>query len=270
MSAILSPAFPPTGSPVYAPNARPVYRGGATPSAPPVVWTPASLPGIVDYGIWSDLSRLKQNSNGTGTVANVDDPVGWWRGQLDAATFILGEGGSPSAPKYAADGIYFLAAGTNRGLILADNDTHPQAMTLAMCQSNASQAANNTAMNFARSTSSVNISSGNWQDALGSTNVTGGPYGRIRSTSTNVSLGGGTAATTKQRLMLTYTGSAGAGWRDGSKTTISPGGVIANTSGFVLSTVFTTGDAKCHAWVLANQALSDADAALLDAWLAGV
>jgi hypothetical protein len=235
------------------------------------VWTPASLPGIVDYGIWSDLSRLKQNSNGTGTVANVDDPIGWWRGQLDVLTFAIQiGGGAADKAKLASDGVYFLAAGSARGLVVTRTHTHPQAFVMAMSQSNASQAVNNVAMNMARSTSADSISTDGWCDAVGSTNLTGGPYGRIRSTTTNVSLGGSTAATTKQRLMLTYTGSAGAGWRDGSKTSISPGAINTATQTFVLSSVFVTGDAKCHAWVIAEQALSDADAALLDAWLAGV
>jgi hypothetical protein len=99
----------------------------ASGSPPPPAWTPADLPGIVDFGVYSDLSRLKQNSDGSGTVASVDDPIGWWRGQLDVLTFIQGNAGNK--PKYAADGVYFLGAGGTRFL----DDTRSITRAAAMC-----------------------------------------------------------------------------------------------------------------------------------------
>lgn len=52
-------------------------------------WTPSYLPGILDWGIWNDVSRLKQTSLGTGVVSNDFDEVRYWRGQLDTMELSL-------------------------------------------------------------------------------------------------------------------------------------------------------------------------------------
>lgn len=54
---------------------------------PASTWTPASVPGVVDWGIWSDLTRLGSESTGVGGVASIGDPVGYWRGQNDVIAF---------------------------------------------------------------------------------------------------------------------------------------------------------------------------------------
>ena len=77
-------------------------------------WTPAELQGIVDYMVWSDLTRLFQNSDGTGAVASVDDPIGYMRGQLDVLTYRQATAGNK--PKLAAAGIDFVGNGAVRAL----------------------------------------------------------------------------------------------------------------------------------------------------------
>lgn len=77
-------------------------------------WTPAELPGIIDYMIWSDLTRLFQNSDGTGAVASVDDPIGYMRGQLDVLTYRQATAGNK--PKLGANGIDFSGYGSQRYL----------------------------------------------------------------------------------------------------------------------------------------------------------
>lgn len=94
-------------------------------------WTPESLAGLIDYGIWTDNSRLKQDEAGTTAVTAAGQRIGYWRGQKDVLAFVA-EGGTSYRPVLAADGIHFdaparrLAAVTS--MSLNNNST---ALTLA-------------------------------------------------------------------------------------------------------------------------------------------
>ena len=92
-------------------------------------WTPAELPGIIDYMIWSDLTRLFQNSDGTGAVASVDDPIGYMRGQLDVLAYTQATAGNK--PKLSAAGIDFVGNGALKGLYSATMLSVNNSMTLA-------------------------------------------------------------------------------------------------------------------------------------------
>lgn len=72
-------------------------------------WTPELLPGIIDFGKWNDLSRLRQ-PDGSTPISAVNDPVGLWRGQLDVVD--LTQGTTGNAPRYSADGITFATGGS--------------------------------------------------------------------------------------------------------------------------------------------------------------
>ena len=78
-----------------------------------VPWTPADIPGILDYGDLSDTSLLKQTSVGTGDVG-INDPVGYWRGKMGVITLI--QPSTPAKPVYTSSGVYFQNTGVDRGL----------------------------------------------------------------------------------------------------------------------------------------------------------
>lgn len=91
-----------------------------------------TIPSLVDYFIWSDTSRLRQNSDGTGLVTAVNDPVGWWRGQRDVLTMTQATTGNK--PSYASDGIAFIGDGvSNKKMVcpLSMNEASPFSVLLA-------------------------------------------------------------------------------------------------------------------------------------------
>lgn len=93
-------------------------------------WSPASIASIIDYWVWDDTSRLKQDSAGTIAVASPGDPIGFWRGQLDVIT--LTQANAPAKPAFAADGISLPGNGTEHGLAAVASFNQGSPFTVGM------------------------------------------------------------------------------------------------------------------------------------------
>jgi hypothetical protein len=86
-----------------------LLRRPAAGSAP--AWTPASLPGIVDYGVWTNTGNMLQ-PDGSTPVTAAGQPVGYWTGELGVLTFVQATTGN--APLYAADCVDFSDVSSNK------------------------------------------------------------------------------------------------------------------------------------------------------------
>lgn len=228
-----------------------IYDSGS--SGP--VWTPASLPNIVDFGVYSDLSRLFQSSDGTVAVTAADDPVGYWMGQLDTLALIQANAGNK--PKYAADGVYFLGGGTQRILSAALSKNSNDPWTFALSNTN-SNAGTTRGISFTHDrTSPTNTRSGVYTDGNNAMAI-------VRATTTTI---GSDATADLQRKIAAYDGaSTAAGWYNGSKTAATVG---SNSQATAHVTLYggTSSDTKAHGWAFVAGSISDEDAALLDAWM---
>jgi hypothetical protein len=234
-------------------------------------WTPASLPGIVDYGIYSDLTRLAQNSDGSGAVASVDDPVGWWRGQLDVVTRT--QGNAANKPKYATDGVYFLAGGTSRWLAATFASGFAEAKGCSIVQ-RVVGALNTGSTGIAATWGSSTTPS------LGTNDRTllwpsGGPSPReqyrVRGTITDgAAIGSPFTGDISVALSYDPATPVASGWLNGAgKTNLTIGTNTTNTTHHHL-VCLTAGDSKLRGWVLTSQPISDANLALIYAWEAAL
>lgn len=75
---------------------------------------PNTMAGTLDLWRWHDLTRLWTTSALSTPVASVGDPVGGWRGQLDAYTLI--QAVANSRYEYAADGILVNSASNTKSM----------------------------------------------------------------------------------------------------------------------------------------------------------
>lgn len=89
---------------------RPLARFQALP--PP--FSPADVSGLSLWLDASDISTLKQNSDGTGSVAN-GDPVGYWQDKSGDGNHAVQSGSSSLKPSYASNNTNAL------GAVLFDN-----------------------------------------------------------------------------------------------------------------------------------------------------
>jgi hypothetical protein len=229
-------------------------------AAPPSGWTPADLPGIVDYGIWSDKSRLL-NAAGTGPVTTAGDPVRRWTGQLNVMYYE--QLSTPGMPLYLADGIRFGGIdidGSNKGAsspYLPDT-TLPVGFAFAATQYSAG----------------VPVTLGLYITATG-----GSPRAiqyalvapttlvvAVRNSFTVPSVPDLTGVARVRGVVSSDGSSDGAYWFNGSKGSATFGGDSTANAEHDL-TDGGSGGYKLRAWVHTTQAISDADAALLDAWL---
>ena len=220
-------------------------------------WTPAELTGIVDYMIWSDLTRLFQNSDGTGAVASVDDPIGYMRGQLGVLVYT--QANAENKPKLAAAGINFVGNGAVKGLY------------------SATMLSVNNSMTLAARWSVVSPSMTTFTPQIGPTTVSSGAWLIDHTTSYRVRHRGAVTATgvtprVAGTYILTGTPTSATAWKDG----VSLGAITAGT-GTETGTInkIEPGDTgenpkvgQC--WVLCHGAGADIDAteeARLRAWM---
>lgn len=77
-------------------------------------FSPTNLPGTLDLWKWNDLTRLWTTSELSTPVASVGDPVGAWRGKLDAYTLI--QEVANSRYEYAADGVLLNSASNTKSM----------------------------------------------------------------------------------------------------------------------------------------------------------
>jgi hypothetical protein len=231
------------------------------------VWTPASLPGIVDYGIWSDLSRLKQNSDGSGAVANVDDPVGWWRGQLDVLT--LTQANTPNKLTAKANGIYI---GTSNKCLFTSVTARSSGLpiTLALAEEVLSTGSPNHT-HFVMTQGAPQVASENV--------IRHGVYQQstVHRYALNSSTRNGEASsgltnndTGKRRHIITASTGVAKSWTNGVGPTNRTNGGAGNNYDYVVIGAYLFGRnslANAHLWLVCEQEISDADADLLEAYM---
>lgn len=219
-------------------------------------WTPADVPSIVDYGVFDDLTRLKQNSDGTGAVSSVDDPVGFWRGQLDVLTYV--QANAANKPKYANDGVYFLSAGTDRLLAADITDKSPA----DPCALGYRTSDDGGSANFCKFGFSINNTGG----VISGRGGAGYDDMRTRNTATQVAAINSLSAGVS--IIWSFDGAAASAFVNGTKYNLTVGTSTSTITHITMDGhAATTANAKCKRWAIFSAALSDADAALLTTWL---
>jgi len=224
--------------------------------APAGGWTPEQLPGIIDFGKWNDLSRLKQ-PDGTTAVASVNDPVGLWRGQLDVVDFLQGTTGN--APWYTANGISFSTGGAAWMGAAANLGTTSPAMFIGgnrvygNADPDISTCVDYTAPNFGNNTAFAVVSSSQELSFVG---------GQI------TYLGGATS--TFATTGLYFRSGVARYVRDGTSYDLDGGvnaGSVGARGGLYIGRGYGSSQGGIHGWVLANEEISADDIAKIIAWM---
>lgn len=225
----------------------PAAAGGGGP------WSPGSIASIIDYGLWDDTTRLKQNSDGTGAVASAGDPVGWWRGQLDVLT--LTQAVAANKPQYAADGIYFLGSGTNRTMACAYAAAYDAAV--AMGWSEIRTVGSNKAIQIGLALNT------NYNGTQTSGRAADNYLVRGVATAVAPLANAGT-----KHHVWSFNGSTAYALLDGVTYTLNVG-ANTNALGYFFLRGSTTADVKVRKWALVSSALTAGEAELLATWLGG-
>lgn len=246
-----APSYSPSGSSSYAPTDR-SWRYAAPPAP---AWTPAELPGIIDYGVWDDLTRLFQNSDGTGAVASPGDPVGYWMGQLDTLALVQATIGNK--PAFAATGVDFDGLGTAaRTLTGVVSYSASGSFTLAAGNSSAGAVTSYLSIGTLPVSSVWRVD----QDLAG--DVRGAHRGVVSTLS-------GVASGTVRTAILTGSATAASVWINGAASVAITAGTGSDAiTGLSLSSnTNAAGSRIFQAWVVCSGVtISDEDAANLHAW----
>lgn len=246
----------PSGSPSYSPDDLPVYRGGfAGPT-----FNPSDIASIVDYGIWSDLSRLKQNEDGTGAVSSVDDPIGFWRGQLDVLTFT--QATSSNKPKLGSGGVYYLAAGNAKRL----NATHalpvsgPWAIAIAYTQDGPGTA---RGVDIAADTGP---SSFNLRHRIGGDSSAGVSASINAHAGTSFTAGPISAA----NLLLSFDGASAVGSYNGTESAVAVGGGTTEPTVVTLTVWDLAAESSIRGWAVFSTGLTPTERSQMANWMDGL
>lgn len=219
-------------------------------------WTPEQLPGIIDFGKWNDLSRLKQ-PDGTTAISAVDDPVGLWRGQLDVVDFLQSTTGN--APWYSANGITFATGGSAWMGAAVNLGTTSPAMFIGGNRQQTNQdpdistCVDYTAPNFGNNTAFTVTSSSQELSFVG-----------------NQITYLGNAAAAFATTGLYFRSGAARFLRAGTSYDLDGGvnaGSIGARGGLYIGRGYGGSTGKVHGWVLANEEISAGDIAKIIAWM---
>lgn len=246
MSAVRSPSLVVAGSPAYAPSDVSWRYASGAPQ-----FDPATIANIVDYGIWTDTSKLKQNSDGSTDVTTAGQVVGWWQGQLGVLTFI--QPTTANKPTYEADGIQMWSNPSNQKMYASRVTPWNAAFSMGMRQV-ATTGARGSFMSTAFSTFFTDRFFGLWD--MADPNKTA----IIRGTKTTLEPNGVTEINT----VLTYDGSsAAAGYKsDGTKVTATVGGSTGSSDQYIhIGAASGTVESAIKGWIVVNGQMSDQDVA---------
>ena len=251
-----SPALPVSGAPSYSPNSLPVYRGGAAAASAP---TPSDIASIVDWGVFSDLTRLAQNAAGTVPVVAVNDPVAFWRGQLDVLTFT--QGVSANCPKYAADGVYYYPSGNTQTLAAPYTKAHDTAFGISHAATIEVGGTNKEPL-LALSLNATyagavtgELHSGNELRAYVKLN-----YGLL-------STGTGEGA---RSAIIGFNGTTASARFNGVDKSVTVGTYTSTTNYLVICSSSAVPDGKSKGWVVLSAQPSASDIEILETWMAGL
>lgn len=223
-----------------------------------VAWSPASLPGIVDYGIWSDLSHLI-SADGVNPVVSAGDPVRKWLGQLGSIYYENTTTGT--MPLYTASGIRF-----------GGQDIDGSAKSYSVC--NATFNIQDTRCHFdslvkgpSNLTATAHYNAGDSRFHMYA-GVSGSAL--FQSRGAYYSRAFDQSSSTRRRVGIAHVSGQVYSYIDGSKVSHgASGSETGAVTTFSLAAYDGTGYYR-RAWVMLSQGVSDENYALLDAWLEGI
>lgn len=223
----------------------------------PFTFTPEDIASVVDYGMASDLSRLKQNADGTGAVASLDDPIGWWRGQLDVLTFT--QATSNNKAKLGANGVYFLAGGNAKHLSVAYNlaTAGPWAIALGYTQESVGSAKGLVIVG------DTAAGSFNFRHAVGGSDGAGG-YASVKFAAATALTGG---PITDGNFLLSFDGADAVGAYNGDETAVAVGGSTTEPNVISISVWDVGCDSTARRWAVFSAALTPEERANMAIWL---
>lgn len=228
-------------------------RRGIIAASAAAAWTPAEIAGILDYGVFDDLTRLKQNSDGTGTVSSTGDPVGFWRGQLDVLTFI--QPTTANKPVYRTDGVEMYSSPSSQKMYAARTTPWNAAFSMGMRQV-ATVGNKGSFMSTAFNTTFSDRFFALWDMSDPNKSVI------VRGTKTTLETNSGIL---DMSIALAYSGSSSAfGYRtNGTKVAATVGASTGASDEYIhIGAASGIVESKIKGWIIVNAQMSDADVAL--------